>query len=60
MLVDQLEPADVAAFLADAVHQADRVGAELREVSVFLLAAGDAGNDGCRHDGILSGPRVSC
>ena len=50
LLVDQLEPADVAALLADAVHQADRVGAELLEVAVLLLAAGDPGHDRCGHD----------
>ena len=41
MLVGELEPADVAALLADAVHQTDRVGAELLEVAVFVLATGD-------------------
>ena len=41
LLVGQLEPADVAALVADALHQADRVGAEFLEVAVFLFAAGD-------------------
>jgi hypothetical protein len=39
LLVDQLEPTDIAALLADAVHEADRVGAELLEVAVLLFAA---------------------
>ena len=43
MLVDQLEPADVAALVADAFHQSDRVGAELLEVSVLFFAAGTRG-----------------
>ncbi len=42
MLVDQLEPADVAAFVADALHQPDRVGAELFEVAVLLFATRNA------------------
>ena len=42
LLVDQLEPADVTALVADAVHQPDGVGAELLEVAVLLFAAGDA------------------
>ena len=44
MLVDQLEPADVTALLADALHQTDRVGAELLEMAVFFLATRDALN----------------
>ena len=46
-LVDQLEPADVTAFLTNAIHQSDWVGAELLEVSVLFLAAGNAGHDCC-------------
>ena len=38
VFVDELEPADVAAFVADALHQSDRVGPELLEVAVLLLA----------------------
>ena len=49
VLVDQLEPADVTAFLADALHQPDWVGAEFLEVSVLFLAAGNPGHDGCGH-----------
>ena len=49
LLVDQLEPADVAAFLADAVHQPDRIGAELLEVAVLFFATGDPGHDGGGH-----------
>ena len=41
VLVGQSELADVAALVADAVHQPDRVGAELLEVAVLLFAAGD-------------------
>ena len=41
VLVGQLEPADVAALLADPLHQADRVGAQLLEVAVLFLAARD-------------------
>ena len=40
VLAGQLEPADVAAFVAHPLHQPDRVGAELLEVAVFFLAAG--------------------
>ena len=58
VLVDQLEPADVAAFVPDALHQSDRVGAELLEVAVLLFATGDAGNDRSRHDGIPSSPKL--
>ena len=50
MLVDQLEPADVAALVADALHQPDRVGAELLEVSVLFLAAGNPGHDRGGHE----------
>ena len=49
MLVGQPEPADVAALVADAVHQADRVGAQLLEVAVLVLAAGYPGHDGSGH-----------
>ena len=48
VLVDQLEPADVAALVADALHQADRVGAELLEMTVFFFAAGNARHDRCQ------------
>ena len=41
MLVDELEPADVAALAADAPHQADRIRAKFLEVAVFFFAAGD-------------------
>ena len=48
MLVDELEPADVTALVADSLHQTDRVGAELFEMTVFFFAAGDARHDsGC-------------
>ena len=46
VLVDQLEPPDVTALLADALHQSDGIGAELLEVSVLFLAAGNPGH--CR------------
>ena len=45
VLVDQLEPADVAALVADALHQTDRVGAEFLEVAVFFFAAGNPRHD---------------
>ena len=50
VLVDQLEPADVAALVANALHQSDRIGAKLLEVSVFFFAAGNPGHDRCRHE----------
>ena len=50
VLVDQLEPADVAALVADALHQPDRIGAELLEVSVFFFAAGNPGHDRGGHE----------
>ena len=59
VLVGQLEPADVAALLADALHQPDRVGAEFLEVTVLFLAAGNPRHDGGRHDGIPSSPSAS-
>ena len=61
VLVDQLEPSDVAAFVPDALHQPDRVGAELLEMAVLFLATRYARNDrsGC-HDGIPSSPSLSC
>ena len=46
----QVEPADVTAFVAHALHQRDRVGAELFEMAVFVIPARDAG-DG---DGLLA------
>ena len=49
VLVDQLEPADVAAFVADPLHEPDGVGPELLEVSVFFLAAGNPRHNRCRH-----------
>ena len=38
VLVDELKPAHVTALVADALHQTDRVGAELLEVAMFFLA----------------------
>ena len=49
VLVDQLEPADVTAFVADALHQPDWVGAELLEMAVLFFAAGNPRHDGSRH-----------
>ena len=40
LLAGQLEDADVAALLADPLHQPDRVGAELFEVAVLFFPAG--------------------
>ena len=60
VLVDQLEPADVAAFVPDALHQPDGVGTELLEVAVLLLATRDAWNYRSGHDGIPSSPSFSC
>ena len=59
VLVDQLEPTDVAALLPDALHQADRVGAEFLEVAVLFFAAGNPRHYGSRHDGIPSSPSAS-
>ena len=61
VLVDQLKPSDVAAFVADALHQPDRIGAEFFEMAVLFLATRYARNDrgGC-HDGISSSPSLSC
>ncbi len=59
VLVDQLEPADVTALLADALHQTDWVGAELLEVAVLFFAAGNPRHDSGRHDGIPSSPSLS-
>ena len=44
LLVGELEGADVAALVAHPLHQGDRVGAELLEVAVLVLAAGDPAN----------------
>ena len=61
VLVDELEPADIAAFIADALHQTDGVGAEFLEVPVFFLAARNPGHGCCRggHEGIPSSPSAS-
>ena len=59
VLVDELEPADVAALVADALHQTDWVGAEFLEMAVLFLAAGDPGHDSGGHDGIPSSPSAS-
>ena len=59
VLVDQLEPADVAAFVTDAVHQSDWVGAEFLEVAVLFFAAGNPGHDRGGHFGIPSSPSAS-
>ena len=40
LLARELEIADVAALVAHALHEGDRVGAELLEVAVLVLAAG--------------------
>src|SRR4051794_7620441 len=50
MLVDQLEPTDIAAFVADPLHQTDRIGAKFLEMSVFFLSAGDTRNDRGGHE----------
>ena len=42
LLVGELEGADVAALVAHPLHQGDRVGTELGEVSVFVGTPGDA------------------
>jgi len=44
VLAGELEPADVAALVADPLHQPDRVGAEFLEVSVLLGSAGNPRN----------------
>ena len=49
MFVCQLEPAHVAAFVAGALHQADRIGPELLEMTVLFFAAGNPGHDGGCH-----------
>ena len=41
VLVGQLEPADVAAFVAGPLHQPDRIGAELLQMTVLFFAAGN-------------------
>ena len=41
MFTGELEPADVAAFVAHPLHQGDRVGPELLQMAVFFLAAGN-------------------
>src|SRR6202030_2829659 len=59
-LVDQLGPADVAAFVADPLHQTDWVGSEFLEMAVLFLAAGHPGHDRCCHcPGIPSSPSAS-
>ncbi len=60
VLVDQLEPADVTALVADALHQPDRVGAELLEVAVFFFAAGDARHDRCCHESKAFSSTFNC
>jgi hypothetical protein len=42
MLVGELEGADIPALLAQTIHQADRIGAELLEVPMLVGTAGDA------------------
>jgi hypothetical protein len=62
LFVGQLEPAHIAALVTDALHQADRVGAELLKVAVFFFATGDALYffEGAAHwFGIPSSPRAS-
>src|SRR6185437_2157845 len=61
VLVDELEPADVAAFVADPLHQTDWVGAEFLEMAVLFLAAGHPGHDrgACHCPGIPSSPSAS-
>lgn len=61
VLVHQLEPADVAALVAHALHQTDWVGAEFLEVAVLFLAAGNPGHHSAgRHcPGIPSSPSAS-
>ena len=60
VFVDQLEPTDVPALIADALHQPDRIGAELLEMSVLFLATGNPGHDcGSHSPGIPSSPRAS-
>ena len=60
LLVGQLEPADVSALLADALHQPDRVGAEFFEVSMLFLAPGHPGYNGSRHRLRASSSTLSC
>ena len=60
VLAGELEDADVAALVADPLHQSDRVGAELFQVAVLVFATRDARNDRGGHDGIASGPSLSC
>lgn len=54
LLVGQLEPADVAALIAQTLHQPDRVGAEFFEMAVLLVAAGYSGHHCGGH--VLSPP----
>ena len=60
VLVDQLKPPDVAAFVTDALHQPDWIGAELFEMAVLFFATRDAWHDRSGHDGIPSSPSLSC
>ncbi|SLE01244.1 Uncharacterised protein [Mycobacteroides abscessus subsp. massiliense] len=59
LLVGELEGADVPALRTDALHQCDGIGAELFEMAVLVLAAGDPGNGGRGHEGIPSSPSSS-
>ncbi|CKS72926.1 Uncharacterised protein [Mycobacterium tuberculosis] len=43
LLPGQLEGTDVSAFVADPLHQPDRIGAELLEVAVFVVATRNPG-----------------
>ena len=60
MLVRQLEPTDVPALVADPLHQPDRVGAELLEMTVFFFAAGDPRHDGGCHESKAFSSSLSC
>ena len=60
VLVGQLEPAHVAALVAQPFHQADRIGAELLEMPVFLIPARNARNFLQRAGGHDSSGYFSC
>ena len=60
VLVDELEPADVAAFVTDPLHQPDGIGPELFEVAVLFFATRYAWHHRGRHcSRVPSSPRAS-